>query len=206
MGATVTKGLSQLQRCPWSWAPLLWPWCKRPGTGGLGAGPQHLPLMCPLPPETQNAKLAGSSFWLLASCPLALINDFSHGRMDGPSSLPAPWTLLIPLASRYKGVSAPASLPMTDRRLQINIPISSPPGGGGPFGAGYWNASHKVQVESTPPAHGINLSDMLFLLPRPSLPSPYPAPRDYLQNKVSDLYPSLVSDSALIDTVAVFRS
>ena len=121
----------------------------RPCTGGLGAGPQHLPLMCPQPPETQNKKLAGSSFWVLASCPLILISDFSHGRTDGPSSLPAPWTLLIPLASRYKGVSTPAPLPMTDRRLQINIPISSPPGGGGPFGGRDWNASHKVQVEST---------------------------------------------------------
>ena len=24
----VTKGLSQFQRWPWFWAPLLWPWCK----------------------------------------------------------------------------------------------------------------------------------------------------------------------------------
>ena len=26
--ATVAKGLGQLRRCPWSWARLLWPWCK----------------------------------------------------------------------------------------------------------------------------------------------------------------------------------
>ena len=24
----VTKGFSQLWRCSWFWAPLLWPWCK----------------------------------------------------------------------------------------------------------------------------------------------------------------------------------
>lgn len=52
---------------------------------------------------------------------------------------------------------------MTDGRLWINIPISSPLGGAGPFGGGHWNASHKVQVESTPLAHGIHLSDMPYL-------------------------------------------
>lgn len=177
------------------------------GLAPVGAGPQHLPLMCPQPPETQNEKLDGSSsFWVLASCPLVLINDFSHGRMDGPSSLPAPWTLLIPLASRYKGLSTLAPLPMTDRRLQINIPISSPPGGGGPLGGGGLECFSQSPGGINPLAHGINLNDMLFLLPHPSLPSPYPAPWDHLQNKVSDLYPSLVSDSVLIDTVAVFRS
>ena len=26
--AVISKGFSQLQRCPWFWALLLWPWCK----------------------------------------------------------------------------------------------------------------------------------------------------------------------------------
>ena len=33
--ATITKGLSQLGRCPWFWASILWPWA-RPRTCGLG--------------------------------------------------------------------------------------------------------------------------------------------------------------------------
>lgn len=160
-GATVTKCSVSFRGILGS-GPRFCGLGARPCTCGLGAGPQHLPFMCPQPPETQNKKLGSSSFWLFTSCPLVLIDDFSHRRMDGPSSLPAPWILLIPLASRYKGVSALVPLPMTDGRLWINIPISSPLGGGDHLEGGTGMLLTKSRWNPSL-AHGIPLSDMPYL-------------------------------------------
>ena len=58
----LTKGLSQFQRWPWFWAPLLWPWCKTSHLWPWDETPQWPQVkLCQQPP-----KAGGTDFSLMS--------------------------------------------------------------------------------------------------------------------------------------------
>ena len=60
--APITKGLSQLQRSPWFWALLQWPWCKASHPVTLGRTPQGL-LREARVKVTVDKRVQGSQWW-----------------------------------------------------------------------------------------------------------------------------------------------
>ena len=60
--APITKGLSQLQRSPWFWALLQWPWCKASHPVTLGRTPQGL-LREARVKVTEDKRVQGSQWW-----------------------------------------------------------------------------------------------------------------------------------------------
>ena len=137
--ATITKGLSQLGRCPWFWASILWPWCKAshlwPGISlnrlQVGRKKSQGPgCSCPFscadvncPCRTPYLLLSPSPTWSSPNCPqvrkkltAAKATPPTEHRMLGTNSPHFPHAGQTPLSTRGASEAPPLLSPLAGAR------------------------------------------------------------------------------------------